>query len=79
MKNKYKLCSDKIDTNEKWVTRDEFKEKLDFYESLYKNENTSDEQFSKYMEVAKEAVNDKKSRIIRGDFLQNLVHNCIKS
>lgn len=67
----------KIDLND--LDKNLLKENLDFHENLYKNENTSDEQFSKYMEVAKEAVNDKKSRIIRGDFIQNLLHNCIKS
>lgn len=55
------------------------KEKLNYYESLYKNEDFRDEQFLKYIEVAKEAVNDKKSRIIRGEFLQNLLYNCKKS
>lgn len=55
------------------------KNKLDYYENLYKVEDKSNEQFLKYMEVAKEAVNDKKSRIIRGEFLQKLLHNCIKS
>ncbi len=54
------------------------KEKLDFYENLYQNEDTNDKQFLKYMEVAKEAVNDKKSRIIRGEFLQNLLYSCKK-
>jgi len=55
------------------------KEKLNYYESLYKNEDFRDERFLKYIEVAKEAVNDKKSRIIRGEFLQNLLYNCKKS
>ena len=52
------------------------KEKLSYLESIYKNESKENIDFLKYIEVAKEAVNDKKSRIIRGEFIQNIFMEC---
>lgn len=67
----------KIDLNN--LDKNLVKEKLDFYENLYKKEDSSDKQFLKYMEVAKEAVNDKKSRITRGNFLEKLLNDSKKA
>ena len=51
------------------------KEELSFLEKIYNNDENKNIEFSKYIEVAKEAVNDKKSRIIRGDFINQILKN----
>lgn len=52
------------------------KEKLSSLENIYKNESKENIEFLKYIEVAKEAVNDKKSRIRRGEFIQDIFKKC---
>lgn len=55
------------------INTDKFKSFLMEFEEKYKQEDLSDQNFIKYIEVAKEAVNDKKSRIIRGEFIHQLL------
>lgn len=60
-----------------------FKEKLIEFDKMYqdyRNEPKSIEQYHKHMNYfihAKEAVNDKKSRIIRGEFLNEMILLCL--
>lgn len=55
------------------------KNKLVLLENLYKIGDTKDQEFEKYKEVAKEAVNDKKSRIFRGEFIKKFLTECLKA
>jgi len=51
--------------------------KLQDLDDQYLNKKERDTSFLSYMEVAKEAVNDKKSRIFRGEYIQNILESCI--
>jgi len=53
-----------------------FQEKLQNLDEIYITKNDIDSKFASYMEVAKEAVNDKKSRILRGEFIQSILADC---
>lgn len=51
-------------------------EKLLNLDKMYFDKDESNQEFNKYMEVAKEAVNDKKSRVSRGLFISNILNEC---
>lgn len=53
-----------------------FQERLYYLDEIYSKKDIVDSQFSSYMEVAKEAVNDKKSRVLRGEFIKNILLSC---
>lgn len=53
------------------------KNKLVELEEMYIQNNIDIPEFNKYIEVAKEAVNDKKSRITRGDFISTILLKCL--
>ena len=59
------------------LNNDLVKEELSSLEVQYKDGSQKDTNFLKYIEVAKEAVNDKKSRVIRGEFIQTILIKCI--
>jgi len=65
----------KVDLNT--INIKSFTNELFSLEKMYKNEDKTNVEFLKYIEVAKEAVNDKKSRLIRGEFIEEVLKKCI--